>query len=61
MTTSQRTGGLALIITVLCFGAAYPGIIAAETSFTPAPLVLLRSIMVAALLFVIALIMRINL
>lgn len=61
MTTSQRTGAIALIVTVLCFGGAYPGIIAAETSFTPAPLVLLRSIMVAALLFLLALLMQINL
>lgn len=57
----SRTGVIALVVTVLCFGGAYPGIIAAESGFTPAPLVLLRSILVSAILVLVALAMRIDL
>lgn len=62
--TKQRnrpSGLLALTATVLCFGGAYPGIIAAEQSFAPGPLVLLRSLLVTALLAIIAITMKISL
>lgn len=57
---SSVGGALALAATVLCFGGAYPGIIAAEQSFSPGPLVLLRSLMVTALLALIAIVMKIS-
>lgn len=58
---SGPSGALALTATVLCFAGAFPGIIASEASFSPAPLVVLRSALVAVLLALIALVMRISL
>jgi drug/metabolite transporter (DMT)-like permease len=59
-TGSASRGIAALTATVLCFAAAYPGIIAAQASFSPAPLVLLRAIIVSLALIGLAIAMRIS-
>lgn len=59
-TGSTSRGIAALTATVLCFAAAYPGIIAAQASFSPAPLVLLRAIIVSLALIGLAIAMRIS-
>jgi len=58
--SNRSQGAIALTATVLCFAAAYPGIIAAQQSFTPAPLVLLRAILVTAALLGLAKLMQIS-
>jgi drug/metabolite transporter (DMT)-like permease len=58
--SSGSQGAFALTATVLCFAAAYPGIIAAQQSFTPAPLVLLRAILVTIALVGLAKLMQIS-
>jgi drug/metabolite transporter (DMT)-like permease len=58
--SKRHQGPIALTATVLCFAAAYPGIIAAQQSFTPAPLVFLRAIMVTGALIGLAGLMKIS-
>lgn len=41
-----------LIVTVLCFAAAYPGVMATESSFTSGPLIVLRSLIAGFTLYI---------
>ena len=59
--TGRASRGIfALTATVLCFAAAYPGIIAAQANFSPAPLVLLRALIVTLALIGLAIAMQIS-
>lgn len=59
--TGRASRGIfALTATVVCFAAAYPGIIAAQANFSPAPLVLLRGLIVTLALIALAIAMQIS-
>ncbi|MDA2975323.1 MAG: EamA family transporter [Actinomycetota bacterium] len=59
--TGRASRGIfALTATVLCFAAAYPGIIAAQANFSPSPLVLLRALIVTLALIGLAIAMQIS-
>jgi drug/metabolite transporter (DMT)-like permease len=47
----KTPANLSLIVTVLCFAAAYPGVMATEESFTSGPLIVLRSVLAGFTLF----------
>jgi drug/metabolite transporter (DMT)-like permease len=48
----KTPANLSLVVTVLCFAAAYPGVMATESSFTSGPLIVLRSILAGLTLYI---------
>jgi drug/metabolite transporter (DMT)-like permease len=61
MTPSSRQTSLVFILTVAFFGAAFPAIRAAEESFGPSSIVLLRAVFASIALALIALALRVSL
>jgi len=56
----KTPANLSLIVTVFCFAAAYPGVMATEDSFTSGPLIVLRSVLAGLTLFIFIRILKLS-
>lgn len=60
MNKKYTPANISLIVTVLCFAAAYPGVMATEDSFTSGPLIVLRSFIAGITLYIFIRILKLS-
>lgn len=60
MNKKYTPANISLIVTVLCFAAAYPGVMATEDSFTSGPLIVLRSFIAGITLYIFVRILKLS-
>lgn len=60
MNKKYTPANISLIVTVLCFAAAYPGVMATEDSFSSGPLIVLRSIIAGITLYIFVRILKLS-